>query len=416
MGFNFLVGLFIAAISGAETFGIISLMVVNAAVFSIISGLGIDSAVVWHGASQKLDGEKLFSVTFFSVLFQVILFLIISLLFYKATSKLLLSQQHYFGFYIYELLYFSGVIIIDKYTSLFYAAHRMEICNKVLSGVTLVCMVTIALIRYKILIVDLPPFSLLCITIFIQAAALVILFHTLGTRLRIVRISRDDLTSLFNFSIVVLMANLVQFFAYRADYWLINYFRGEGELGIFSQANRFAQMFWVLPTILAAMLIPLIAAPGDDFSETEVVRLVRVINFFNLLAIGVIMLIALLAYDLFLPGSFSAGFYPLLLMMPGYYLFCINIILAAFFSSRRLLWVNFIGSSICFVVIIIADLVLIPAFGIRGAAIADSIAYSAATMFSIVAFMRHTSLPFRELFRITRKDWSYWLAFKTNGK
>ena len=140
-------------------------------------------------------------------------------------------------------------------------------------------------------------------------------------------------------------------------------------------------MLWVLPNILAAMLIPLIAAPGDDFNEKGVIRLVRVINYSNFLVIGVIMLIALLTYDLFLPASFSTGFFPLLLMIPGYYFFCINILLAAFFSSRRLLWVNLIGSSLCFIVIILADLILIPAFGIQGAAIADSIAYSAASYF-----------------------------------
>jgi O-antigen/teichoic acid export membrane protein len=416
MGFNFLVGLFIAAISGTETFGVISLMVVNAAVFSIVSGLGADSAIVWHGASQKLNSEKIFSFTFFSALFQVILFLICSLLFYRMTSRLLLSQQPYFGFYFYELIYFSGLILIDKYTSLFYASRRMENCNKLLSGVTLFCMIVIVLIRYKILSINLPPFSLLCLTTFIQAVGLVILFHSVNSRLRIVRISTHDLRSLFNFSIVVFITNLVQFFAYRADYWLINYFRSESDLGIFSQANRFAQMLWVLPNILAAMLIPLIAAPGNDFNEKGVIRLVRVINYSNILVIGIIILIALLTYDLFLPASFSAGFFPLLLMIPGYYFFCINILLAAFFSSRRLLWVNLIGSSLCFIVIILADLILIPAFGIQGAAIADSIAYSAAAVFSIISFMRHTSFSFADLFRIRKTDWSYWLAYKTNDQ
>jgi O-antigen/teichoic acid export membrane protein len=416
MGFNFLVGLFIAAISGTETFGVISLMVVNAAVFSIVSGLGADSAIVWHGASQKLNSEKIFSFTFFSALFQVILFLIVSLLFYRMTSRLLLSQQPYFGFYFYELIYFSGLILIDKYTSLFYASHRMENCNKLLSGVTLVCMIVIVLIRYKILSINLPPFSLLCLTTFIQAVGLVILFHSVNSRLRIVRISTHDLRSLFNFSIVVFITNLVQFFAYRADYWLINYFRSESELGIFSQANRFAQMLWVLPNILAAMLIPLIAAPGGDFNEKGVMRLVRVINYSNFLVIGIIILTALLTYDLFLPASFSAGFFPLLLMIPGYYFFCINILFAAFFSSRRLLWVNLIGSSLCFIVIILADLILIPAFGIQGAAIADSIAYSAAAIFSVISFMRYTSFSFADLFRIRKTDWSYWLAYKTNDQ
>jgi len=416
MGFNFLVGLFIAAVSGTETFGVISLMVVNAAVFSIVTGLGADSAIVWHGASQKLNSEKIFSFTFFSALFQVLLFLIFSLLFYRVTSRLLLSQQPYFGFYFYELIYFSGLILIDKYTSLFYASSRMEICNKLLSGVTLFCMIGIILIRYKILDINLPPFSLLCLTTFIQAVSLVILFHSVNSRLRIVRISTHDLRSLFHFSIVVFITNLVQFFAYRADYWLINYFRSESELGIFSQANRFAQMLWVLPNILAAMLIPLIAAPGGDFNEKGVIRLVRVINYSNILVIGIIILVALLTYDLFLPASFSAGLFPLLLMIPGYYFFCINILLAAFFSSRRLLWVNLIGSSLCFIVIILADLILIPPFGIQGAAIADSIAYSAAAIFSILSFMRHTSFSFADLFRIRRTDWSYWIAYKTNDQ
>ena len=416
MGFNFLVGLFIAAVSGTETFGVISLMVVNAAVFSIVTGLGADSAIVWHGASQKLNSEKIFSFTFFSALFQVLLFLIFSLLFYRVTSRLLLSQQPYYGFYFYELIYFSGLILIDKYTSLFYASSRMEICNKLLSGVTLFCMIGIILIRYKILDINLPPFSLLCLTTFIQAVSLVILFHSVNSRLRIVRISSHDLRSLFNFSIVVFITNLVQFFAYRADYWLINYFRSESELGIFSQANRFAQMLWVLPNILAAMLIPLIAAPGGDFNEKGVIRLVRVINYSNILVIGIIILVALLTYDLFLPASFSAGLFPLLLMIPGYYFFCINILLAAFFSSRRLLWVNLIGSSLCFIVIILADLILIPPFGIQGAAIADSIAYSAAAIFSILSFMRHTSFSFADLFRIRRTDWSYWIAYKTNDQ
>jgi len=412
MSFNFLVGLFIAAISGPETFGVISLMVVNAAVISIISGLGADSAIVWHGASQKLTNEKIFSFTFFSAAFQVILFLIVSLICYKTTSRLLLSQQQHSGFYFYELMYFFGLILIDKYTSLFYASHRMENCNRLLAGVTLVCLIIIILIRYKFLQINLPAFSLLCLTTVVQGGCLFILFHTANSRLRIVRLSTGDLRLLFNFSIVVFIANLVQFFAYRADYWLINYFKGENELGVFSQANRFAQMMWVLPNILAAILIPLIAAPGDAFNEKGLVRLVRVINYLNILAVAAIILIALLSYGVFLPESFSTGFYPLLLMLPGYYFFCMNILLAAFFSSRRLLWVNFIGSALCFIVIILADLLLIPAFGIRGAAIADSIAYSAATIYSIISFMRHSSCSFVDLFRISRTDWSYWLAYK----
>ena len=306
--------------------------------------------------------------------------------------------------------------MIDKYTSLFYASHRMEECNKLLSGVTLACLITIILIRYKILAINLPAFSLLCLTTFIQAVGLVIRFHTADAKLRIVKISANDLRSLFNFSIIVFITNLVQFFAYRADYWLISYFKGESELGVFSQANRFAQMLWVLPTILAGMLIPMIAKPNDSVGANGVTSIVRVINYLNLLAIASIIVIALLMYNLFLPPNFSNGFFALLLMIPGYYFFCMNIILAAFFSSILLVLINIIGVLIWFVVVIFAGRVLIPTLGIQGAAIADSIAYLAATIFSIISFMRHTSFSIADLFWIRRADWSYWLAYKTNDQ
>jgi O-antigen/teichoic acid export membrane protein len=405
MGLNFLTGLFIAAISGTGVFGIISLMVVNAAVFHIVTGLGTDSAIVWHGASKKITAEKVFSFTFFSALFQIILFLSASLVFYKLTHTLLLSRQNNFDFYFYELIYFSGLVLVDKYISLFYAEQRIEACNKLLSGITFLCMVVIIFIYYKILNTNLHPFSLLCIISFIQAAGLVVLFHSGHKRLKIVSFSKNDLRSFFNFSLIVFITNLIQFFAYRIDYWLIDYFKNTDQLGIYSQANRFAQLLWILPNILAALLIPIIASPANAFKEKNIVRLIRFLNYLNLLIIAGIISVALFFYHYFLPVRFSNGFFSLLLMMPGYYFFSITVLLAAFFSSRRILWVNFAGSAICFLVIIAADVFLIPRFGIEGAAIADSIAYSAATIFNILMFTKYSHVSVADFFRFNSKDW-----------
>jgi O-antigen/teichoic acid export membrane protein len=416
MGLNFLVGIFIAAISGTALFGIISLMVVNAAVFAIITGLGTDSAIVWHGASKQLSKEKVFSFTIFSLVFQLVLFVIISFIYYRVSHKLLLSQQDNFGFYFYELIYFSGLILIDKYTSLFYASQRTEECNRILASVTLLCLVLILFLRYGILNMGLPFFSLVCFTTFLQAITLVIFFHRSNAWLKIVGFSQDDLRSIVHFSIIVFISNLLQFFAYRADYWVINYFRTHSELGIYSQANRFAQLLWILPNIFAAMLIPLIASPATDFKQRDIMRLVRAINFFNILVIVAIVLIALFMYHFFLPEKFSNGFLPLLFMIPGYYFFSINILLAAFFSSKRLLWINFIGSAICFVVIIMADLILIPRLGIKGAAFADSIAYIAAAIYSIVSFTKLSGFSFAGFFTFNTTDWKYILAYKESDQ
>ena len=51
----FAAGMFIAAMAGPAQFGVISLMIVNAAAFLIISSLGTDAAIVWHISGKTLS-------------------------------------------------------------------------------------------------------------------------------------------------------------------------------------------------------------------------------------------------------------------------------------------------------------------------------------------------------------------------
>ena len=403
MGFIFVSGLIIAAMAGASIFGIIALMIANAAIFQIITGLGTDSSIVWHGSGGGFQKNKLFSFALLTGLLQVALFILLSLLIYQVTGQLLLSWQRGFDFFWYELLYFTSLVMIEKYISLMYAQQRAVECNKVLAFASIAVLIGLALLYAGLIQVKANMIIIFsCINV-IPALALLFYYHLRLRGVFTARITREEFQSFFQFSMVVFVTNLVQFIAYRADYWLIDFFRNTEQVGVYAQATRFAQLLWLIPNILAGLLSPVIAR--GTFDRSKLLMVTRVLCYFNLFLVIIIGIVSWLFYTFFLGRDFLSGYNSLLIMMPGYYFFCLNLVFAAWFSAQRLLWVNFAGSSICLSLILLADYLLIPFFGINGAALANTIAYTAAGIFHVFMFRRTTHTGITEIFRFDKNDW-----------
>ena len=320
---------------------------------------------------------------------------------YQITGNHLLSWQPGNSHFSFELIYFSSIVIIEKYSSVLYAQQRAAKCNKVLATSALLVFIFLGLIYGGIVKVNLDIVALYCIISFFPALMLLIYYHRQGGKL-FARFGREDLISFYNFSLIVFITNLVQFVAYRADFWLIDYFRNTEQVGVYAQANRFAQLLWVIPNILAGILAPVIAK--GFMSRSLMLIISRIISFTNLFLMAVVAIISWFFYQYFLGKDFSAGFKTLFLMMPGYYFFCLNILFAAWFSAKRLLWINFAGSSICLFLVLLFDWLLIPHLGINGAAIANTVAYSAAGFFHAAMFMRVTKTTLGEFLKFKKRD------------
>ncbi len=90
---------------------------------------------------------------------------------------------------------------------------------------------------------------------FIQGIALVILFHFRNKAFEKARLRGKDFFSALRLSSIVMITNVIQLTAYRLDFWLLKYFYGNYEVGIYAQANKFANLIWIVPNILAQLLI-----------------------------------------------------------------------------------------------------------------------------------------------------------------
>ena len=404
-GIGFLISLLIAKLAGASQFGTLSLIIVNAAFIHIITGLGTDAAIVWHGvAGTNYSRNKIFSFTVITAAIQLSFFYIIAILGYFFLGHTLLGGSYDLRIFFAEIVYFTGLVLMDKFLSLYYSQHEARLCNKLLSIVSGVLLVVVLIIWAvdPIFIVNFPIW-IYSLFIFIPAFILAF-FFIIKFNPAFKNISQDEMRSFSSFSFIVLITNIIQFIAFRADYWLISIYYDHVSVGVYAQASKFAQLLWIIPGVLAGLIVPALKNEGQKLSDSKFISLCRVSFYIHIVLTLLLIIAALIIYSFFLPPIYFDGFLSLLIMIPGYLIFTITTILAAYFSANRLLKINLIGSVLCCILMILLDLILIPLFSYKGAAIANLIAYSITTAYFIFRSMPVTNSSFKGFFTIKKSD------------
>jgi O-antigen/teichoic acid export membrane protein len=212
--------------------------------------------------------------------------------------------------------------------------------------------------------------------------------------------------SFSSFSFVVLMTNIIQFVAFRADYWILNFYYDNAVVGVYAQASKFAQLIWIIPGVLAGLVVPALKNENEKLTESAFISLCRILFYTHFILGLLVISVSLIIYTFFLPPIYFNGFLSLVIMLPGYLLFTITTMLAAYFSANRLLKINLIGSVLCCVFMLLLDLLLIPTLSYQGAAIANMIAYSVTSIYFIYRAMSFIKISLKDLFMIKRSDFN----------
>ena len=171
-------------------------------------------------------------------------------------------------------------------------------------------------------------------------------------------------------------ANVTAFFGYRADVYLLSWLLGAaGPIGLYSLAVTFAELVFYLPDSVSTVFFPRVAS--SDRREAD--RLVTAVSRTTLLITGLaaIALVpaAAAAIHVILP-AFVDSLPALVVILPGVVALSLSKVLAGYVSGLgKPLPVGTI-SVISLTVNVAANLVLIPPWGIVGAAGSSLISYS----------------------------------------
>lgn len=386
--FQFLLGMVLAVFAGASIWGGMAIMIAGSALFLLVSSMGADVSIVWHGSSGQTDSRQLLGLTYSVILRQLLIYLVILVFSIFWLHRLPLSHLDRNDWF-FELFLIIGLILTEKYTALFFSRQQELICNFAIavSYFILILIASLGVVLGWLERSFIPKFY--CMAVLMQSLLLALIFHA-NTKMLDFNWPESSLRhSFYKFSLAIFGANLIQFLAYRTDYWMLEYYSGLKALGNYSQATRFVQLFWIIPQAAAALMLPSILNQKKEEGELFVWKLLKSITPLVFILIGpFLMVVYILFHSVLL--EFDEAWRACLILLPGTILFMISIVTAPFFTAINQLKVNLKISAGCLLCIALLDLFLIPSMGVIGAAIASSVGYGFSGFASFYMFRRYS--------------------------
>lgn len=205
------------------------------------------------------------------------------------------------------------------------------------------------------------------------------------------------LKAAFRLGLLAQSTNLAQFIAYRIQYYLINAQAGKEEVGIFSTAVSLAEAVWMITQSISLVQLSRIVQ-GNNRNEAASWSL----PWFkiSLLLSGAALLVLLLLPSSFFVWIFGTEFSqlsPLLYALaPGVLALAGSNILAHYFSGTAQLRVNLGASVLSLVAVSALSMLLLPSWGILGAAWASSAAYVVGAIWLMYHFNKQHTVKWQQ--------------------
>jgi O-antigen/teichoic acid export membrane protein len=208
----------------------------------------------------------------------------------------------------------------------------------------------------------------------------------------------------FSFAFIAVVTNSMTFLMYRIDYWFVNKYCGDDELGNYIQACKLAQLFFIVPSILAAVVFPMTASGRREEMNEKMQLLSRGLILFYSIACLCLLLTGFWLFPLVFGSTFQKMYLPFILLIPAILSYSVIHLLAAYYSGKKVLRVNLTGNILALTIIVTGDYLIIPKFGIAGAAVVSSIGYICYMSYMLLAHAKEYKSSFVDFLLFRKTD------------
>ena len=367
-GIRALIVIYAARILGVEGYGVFSYAMSLAAFFSIFSDLGLSSLLT---REVSKDSEK--KSAYVSTIFYVkgaILFLTVILTLIFAPFLIKISAVQPLIPIAILLVLFDNIRVFGF--SFARARNKMEIEG----ALSVVTDVLITIFGITLLFTNPSPKGLASMYLLGSAIGAFLIFLVLRKYIKRIYAGFDRklIKPILTASSPFIIMGIFGAFMINIDMVILGIFRSASELGLYSAAQRPVQLLYILPTLIASSIFPILSKFAHDKEDTKSKTILETsITSVILIALPLTMGGVILAKQI-IPLVFGANYAgsilafqllitTTLLVFPG------TIIGNTIFSynlQKKLILTTGAGATVN----VILDLLLIPMFGINGSAVA----------------------------------------------
>ena len=214
------------------------------------------------------------------------------------------------------------------------------------------------------------------------------------------RVSSREISS---YGLRLYPATVGTFFGYRADVFLLGWLAASAsDIGVYAVAVSLAELVFNVPDAVSTVLFPRMATATRTEADQLAPAMTRMTILVTAIAALAVIPVAWISLSALLP-AFLGGMPALIVILPGIVGLSVAKVLTSYLSGIERLAPVTTSALASLVVNIVANLLLIPAFGIVGAAASSLISYTAYAALMVGFASRESGAPWW-LFVIPRSD------------
>lgn len=216
---------------------------------------------------------------------------------------------------------------------------------------------------------------------------------------------RSLLRAMMRYGSRVQVGTILQLLNYRLDVLILQFFRPLAAVGYYVVAAILAELVITVANAFQSSVLPLVSHyEGEERQATTSTRALRHHSILAVAAtIGNAVFAPLVIVYLYGP-HFHSALLPFFILLPGMWFLGTGTVVSGDLRGRGHPGLSSVVAGAAVVVTIVLDVILIPFFGVPGAAVTSVIAYTVYGVTSLIALSRVSGIPVRELIVPTRED------------
>ncbi|XPV70024.1 MAG: flippase [Halarcobacter sp.] len=370
---GFLVGVWVARYLGPEQFGLFSYAQSFVGLFIAISSFGLDNIVVRELLKDGGNKDEIVTTVFILKLigaFFVLIFLAITVNF--------TSNDDYTNvliFIIASAIIFQSFNVIDFY-------FQSKVLSKYIVFANIISLLISSLTKILFIFYEFPLIYFAGVVLFdsmILALGYIYFYikHNKFIKINNLKFNKNTAILLLKDSWPLMLSGLIISIYMKIDQVMIKEILGNEAVGQYSAAVRLSETWYFIPSVIAASLFPAIVSAKKQNEEFYIARLQKLYNFMVWLAIPITLFITFSADWLItiLYGHVyrEAGGVLVIHIWTSVFVF-IGVVFAKYLTIENWTKKSFYRTLYGAIINIILNYILIPIYGIYGAAIATLIA------------------------------------------
>jgi stage V sporulation protein B len=400
-GFSLITNIILARALGPEGRGVYAVAVLVPAVISLLVQLGVGPANVYYYSKGLIRPDELIAHSIaLSLLIGIVCFAAIFgyVEISRSTQVLGISSQYA----LVACLSLPFVLLTIFLMGILQGAQRFVHFNVLLLGQYGLPALTLVI---AMLLFNRSTLSAVgAYTTSNALTAIVALYCVAPLPRGFVRLRPSTLKQLFRFGLISYLGTVTSFVNYRFDVFIVNFFAGTRQVGLYSVGTGLAEIVWYISNAASIVLAPRAAAAEGEEADRITEAVGRVVAFTTLVAAVLLALAAPIIIVVFFGDAFADSVWAVWLLLPGILTYAVGRILSMYLLGRNKLKIDLLAASTGMAVTLVLDFALIPHLGFRGAAIASSIAYTCAMLVDLAWVTRHSTISLSALLLPRRSD------------